>query len=137
MKLRKDARHAEIRRRRLKMTYDSSTTEIPSALTNFLIEKIRQISEFVNAADHSAEASIIAEVNRALFEKENEANMLAFLLKNSELFDSLLGGLLAKLQPSIKYEVCLEALKTLQNLSLVASQGYEMKFKNVIQAVAC
>lgn len=119
------------------MTYDSSSQEIPSALTNFLIEKIRKIGEFENGTDHSAEASIIAEVNRALFEKENEANMLAFLLKNNELFDRLLNGLLSKLEPSTKYEECLEALKTLQNLSLVASQGYEQKFKNVIQAVAC
>ena len=106
-------------------------------MTNFLIEKIRQIGEFANAVDHSADASIIAEVNRALFENENEANMLVFLLKNNELFDSLLGGLLSKLEPSIKYEECLEALKTLQNLSLFASQGYEQKFKNVIQVVAC
>ena len=98
---------------------------MPNALTDFLVEKIRQIGEFVNSTDPGAEAAVIAEVNRALFEKENEANMLAFLLKNNELFDSLLAGLLAKLQPQTGYEVCLEALKTLQNLSLFASQGYE------------
>ena len=47
-KLRKDARHAEIRRRRLSMTItqDFNQNSAENVLPNFLAEKIRQMGEF-------------------------------------------------------------------------------------------
>ena len=56
-----------------------NSSEAPNALTNFLVEKIRKISEFCE--NDPAAASNIAEVNRALFESEQGKSMLAFLLQ--------------------------------------------------------
>jgi len=61
--------------------------------------------------------------------------MLAFLLADQAILDSLVSSLLAKLNSMVRYELALEVLKTLQNLSLVASQGFENKFKAVIETV--
>ena len=54
------------------------STDAPSELTNYLVEKIRKISEF--DVNDPTIASNIADVNRALFECESGQSMLAFLL---------------------------------------------------------
>lgn len=79
------------------------SSEAPSTLTNFLIEKIRKISEF--CPNDAAIASNIAEVNRALFESDSGKSMLAFLLQEpATLLDTLISNLLAYLNPAAKHD---------------------------------
>ena len=78
-------------------------------------------------------------INQALFEDENGKQFLNQLLcsHSESLFNTLVDSLLEQLVPGVaKYETTLQALKTLQNLSIIASKGFETKFKEVIEHIA-
>ena len=72
-----------------------------------------------------------------LFESENGKSILAMLLANPQgLLDGLMINLVQFIVPGNAFEASLEALKTLQNLSIVASSGFEEKFKPLIEVIA-